>query len=234
MDPRLRLITEAAAELGADVVEDATVPHFKSRAPDPPYGLALAPADEGAYFPIFEAPVSGALFLEVWPSGSPYPPLRVNLGGGGVLIGDGDFDAAYVVRTDDPHFARSLLDGEARSLIEEGRSIGRGGRIRLNVDRLRLRLRKEEPLSTSRDLAALARVGAGLLERVRECAEGRAAVQFFDAPPSNEKPACPVCGSAVADAKVLCKRCRTPHHRECWEYAHGCSMFACGETRFSF
>lgn len=236
---RIRLLKETAAELGAETVDDprvAGVPYVKSHPPDPPYGLALAPADEefGAYFPIFEAPLAGAVFLEAWPTGSPYPPLRVNMGGDGVAIGDAEFDSAYIVRADDPFFARSLLGPEARGLIAEGRKLGAGGRLRLNLDPLRLRLRKEEALTSSRDLAALARVGLGLLERVRETAEGRAAVQFFDAPPfSASKPNCPVCSVPVVEGRVSCRRCLTPHHRECWDYARGCSMFACGETRFS-
>ena len=235
---RLRFLGTAALELGADVVDDprvAGVPHLKSRPPDPPYGLALAPAGEETeeYFPIFEAPVVGALFLEAWPFGSPYPPLRVSMGGGGVSIGDPAFEEAYIVRTDDPHFARSVLGAETRALIEEGRRIGGGGRLRLNVDRLRLRLRKEEPLASPQDLVALVRVGLGLLERIREAVESRAAVQYFDVPQADSNPHCPVCAATVVDHRVACRRCRTPHHRECWEYARGCSMFACGETRFS-
>ncbi len=236
---RVRLLGAAAMELGADNVGDprvAGVPYLKSRPPDPPYGLALAPAGEESdeYFPIFEAPVAGALFVEAWPSGSLYPPLRVSMGGDGVSIGDPVFEAAYIVRADDAHFARSLLGPGARALIEEGRRIGGGGRLRLNVDRLRLRLRKEEPLSSPRDLVAFVRVGLGLLEQVREAVESRAAVQYFEATPSADvKPNCPVCAAAVTDRRVTCRRCKTPHHRECWEYARACSMFACGEPRFS-
>ena len=235
---RIRLLGAAALELGADAVDDprvAGVPYLKSRPPDPPYGLALAPAGEEAddYFPIFEAPVTAALFVEVWPSGSPFPPLRVSMGGGGVSIGDPEFEAAYIVRTDDPHFARSVLGPEARVLIEAGRRIGGGGRLRLNLDRLRLRVRKEEALASAPDLVSFVRVGLGLLEQVREAVESREAVQYFDAPAADLKSNCPVCAAAVVDGRVTCRRCRTPHHRECWEYARGCSMFACGENRFS-
>jgi len=233
---RLRLLQDTALELGADVVDDpreAGLPYLKSRPPDRPYGLALAPTDEAEYFPIFEAPVRGAVFVEAWPAGSPYPPMRVSMGGDGVTIGDAEFERAYIVRADDPHFARSLLGPEARSLLEEGRKIGGGGRLRLNVDRLRLRIRKEEALASARELAAFVRVGLGLLEQTREALESRDAVQYFDAPAPDTKSNCPVCAAAVEDRRVVCRRCKTPHHRECWEYARGCSMFACGESRFS-
>lgn len=236
---RLRVLEAAAAELGADTVADprkAGVPYLKSRPAEAPYGLALAPAgeDSAEYFPVFEAPVAGGVFLEAWPAGSLYPPLRVSMGGDGLSIGDPAFEAAYIVRAADAHFARSFLDSGARELIEEGRRLGAGGRLRINLDPLRLRVRKEEPLSAPGDLAALVRVGLGLLERVREAVESREAVQYFDAPPAADvKPHCPVCAAAVTDRRVTCRRCKTPHHRECWEYARACSMFACGEPRFS-
>jgi hypothetical protein len=232
---RRRLLQEAALELNADTVADparAGVPHLKSRPPDRPFGIALAPVEDHSldYLPVFEAPVTGGVFLEAWPAGSPFPPARVSMGGGGISVGDSAFESSYIVRSDDPHFARSLLDADARALIEEGRKIGGGGRIRVNLDSLRLRVRKEEALASSADLVALARVGLGLLERVRDAVETRSAVQYFDAPQAGTKPNCPVCAMAIADRQVLCRRCRTPHHPDCWEYAGGCSMFACGET----
>lgn len=236
---RVRLLQAAAAQAGAESVvnpKEAGLPYLMSRPPDPPYGLALAPTGDTAdhYFPVFEAPLDGGVYLEVWPAGSAFSPSRVSMGGGGLSIGDGAFDAAYVVRSDDPHFARSVLGAGARALIEEARRLGAGGRVRFNVDSVRLRIRKEEALSSPADLAALVRIGRGLLDRVRDAVESRNAVQYYDASPAPEsKPRCPMCGGAVSDGRVACRRCRTPHHRECWEYAGGCSMFACGETRFS-
>jgi hypothetical protein len=41
---------------------------------------------------------------------------------------------------------------------------------------------------------------------------------------------CPVCATAIERADlVLCRRCRTPHHADCWRYARRCSTYACGE-----
>ncbi|MBI4859318.1 MAG: hypothetical protein HY815_03530 [Candidatus Riflebacteria bacterium] len=45
-------------------------------------------------------------------------------------------------------------------------------------------------------------------------------------------PRCGVCGEEMSDRLVCCAKCRTPHHRECWEYGGGCSVYACGATRF--
>lgn len=38
---------------------------------------------------------------------------------------------------------------------------------------------------------------------------------------------CPVCATSLAHDVVQCARCETPHHRECWEYAGRCAVFAC-------
>jgi hypothetical protein len=43
---------------------------------------------------------------------------------------------------------------------------------------------------------------------------------------------CQVCGEEIRDDLVFCRRCKTPHHRDCWLYAGRCSVFACGEIQF--
>ena len=43
---------------------------------------------------------------------------------------------------------------------------------------------------------------------------------------------CQVCGMELRGSVVLCKMCRTPHHRDCWEYMGSCSTYACEETRY--
>jgi hypothetical protein len=42
-------------------------------------------------------------------------------------------------------------------------------------------------------------------------------------------PVCKVCLEAIdGGAIVVCSSCRTPHHRECWEYVGACSIYGCG------
>jgi hypothetical protein len=47
-----------------------------------------------------------------------------------------------------------------------------------------------------------------------------------------EQPVCRVCGEVIREGLVFCRRCKTPHHRECWLYVGRCSVFACGESQF--
>lgn len=43
---------------------------------------------------------------------------------------------------------------------------------------------------------------------------------------------CPVCGSAMEEGVIRCEACRTPHHRECWQYMGRCTTYACRGRRF--
>jgi len=45
-----------------------------------------------------------------------------------------------------------------------------------------------------------------------------------------QSPVCQVCGDGI-ELPVHCCKCRTPHHRDCWEYYGSCSVYACGEKR---
>jgi hypothetical protein len=47
-----------------------------------------------------------------------------------------------------------------------------------------------------------------------------------------EQPVCRVCGEVIHCGLVFCRRCKTPHHRDCWLYVGRCSVFACGESQF--
>ena len=44
---------------------------------------------------------------------------------------------------------------------------------------------------------------------------------------------CQVCGSEMERWIVLCTKCRTPHHEECWTYNGACSTYGCREIRFT-
>jgi sarcosine oxidase delta subunit len=43
-----------------------------------------------------------------------------------------------------------------------------------------------------------------------------------------EEAHCGVCGDNLASDLVVCRRCNTPHHRECWHYGGGCATYGCG------
>lgn len=43
---------------------------------------------------------------------------------------------------------------------------------------------------------------------------------------------CQICGDAITSDLVFCRRCKTPHHQECWHYYGSCSTYGCRETHY--
>jgi len=43
---------------------------------------------------------------------------------------------------------------------------------------------------------------------------------------------CKVCGETIQGDLVYCRRCKTPHHGECWRYIGACSVYGCLETAY--
>jgi hypothetical protein len=43
---------------------------------------------------------------------------------------------------------------------------------------------------------------------------------------------CKVCGDEIHEQMVVCRRCKTPHHLDCWQYTGSCSVFGCRETKY--
>jgi hypothetical protein len=49
--------------------------------------------------------------------------------------------------------------------------------------------------------------------------------------PAPTKGECQVCNGPLAGDLVACARCRTLHHRGCWDYVRRCSTYACGSVQ---
>jgi len=45
---------------------------------------------------------------------------------------------------------------------------------------------------------------------------------------------CGVCQELCETQVVYCRRCRTPHHLECWTYNGACSVYGCRETEYFY
>lgn len=240
--PRIDLLTDVSRAYGGVVVNDPVryrFPFFRAQADGRPYAVLLAPTDPetrdpaAPYLVRFEAPLRGGRFVEAWPEGSPYPPLRMSSPAPDVDVGDPAFDAAHVVRTDDTAHARSILTEEVRAALAKLRAVGNGGRVRFDLLPYKLALQKEEPLAEYATLHEFTRHALAAFGEVRSGLEMQAGVEFYDdAPKAKAQAVCPICGAAIAGQAATCLRCRTPHHVECWKYFGMCSMFACGEQRY--
>ena len=57
-----------------------------------------------------------------------------------------------------------------------------------------------------------------------------AGIEFVESDEAHviDQAVCSICGDAFETDVVTCSRCKTPHHRDCWDYGGGCSTYGCG------
>ena len=172
--------------------------------------------------------------LEVYPQRhSDDAPSSVN----DIRVGEADFDARYVVKSNDEKFAREYLDGHARQTLEDLRGLLGNDRILVSVNPSRLMVRKESVIESPENLKAMADLAGRLHDRIDVFWQRASGIEILEEPAAaapNAELMCPICGSKIApEAKVVCRRCGTPHHEDCWEFNGRCSTYACGEKKFA-
>jgi hypothetical protein len=180
------------------------------------------------------------------PEGWPYrlevrPQVRTDDGEDSGLLDirleDPEFDPRYVVTAFDPKFAREFLDGAARQTVEELRRLTGNDHVLLSLNSSRLMIRKEGVIAQAEDLDALADLAGRLHDRIDLFWQRSSGIEILEetAPTGPAADAiCQICGSKIeADVRVVCRRCSTPHHKDCWEFNGRCSTYACGEKRFA-
>lgn len=149
-----------------------------------------------------------------------------------VGLGSEPFDSNYVVRTNDPAEMGNLLGEGVRWQIDRLRHFLGNDSIYVAIHRGRLLIRKYSLIRRFQDLDEFVQLGLGLFDQamltrtvgidfVRE-----STVQLID------EAVCQICGDDIVTDMVFCRRCKTPHHLECWQYYGACSMYGCQESRY--
>jgi hypothetical protein len=148
-----------------------------------------------------------------------------------VRIGDPKFDAAWFVTSRPESLAhRIFAEDRRRDVIASVRRLSRYPRPSIEITRDTLRVSVACRLGGEYEILALAQTAidfVGYLLRLGP-EEGIA----WLAPGQSEPGLCPVCAAPLAEGVVLCDKCRTPHHEECWKYVGQCSTYACKGKRF--
>jgi hypothetical protein len=172
--------------------------------------------------------------MELAPVARPTPPQPPR-GTRPVRTTDPEFDRAFYVQANDPDMARDFLRGEMRRAVGMIQRLGPPGGMLVSVNPERMLVQVDRNLGTQFEALSTAVREAlilhdGLVAGVAaKLAEG---VDVIDAgPPAAEDagpPLCKVCGQLIESGpRTLCARCKAPHHRDCWEFIGGCSIFGC-------
>jgi hypothetical protein len=157
-----------------------------------------------------------------------------------IEIGSPQFDAAFFISGNSREQVRELLTAEVQALILRLTRVGGAnlfGTPNIQVKWLggALTVTKPQYLSSYEDLDAFITLSADLFVAAlnsRTTGITFAAEGVKIAEPDEGESQCQVCGEPLASDLVYCSGCKTPSHRECWEYFGGCSTYACGNKKF--
>jgi Prokaryotic RING finger family 1 len=173
--------------------------------------------------------------LELAPVTRP-APLQAPKGTRLVKTNDPEFDRAVLVQANDAEMARDFLNPLVRNAIGNlQRLVHPGGMlVSINPERLLVQIDRNLGQSTealtqavSESLAIHDGLQLGVSRRMRQ------GITIVDNPGLAAEdlgpPVCKVCAGLIdGGAIVVCSSCRTPHHRDCWEYVGACSIYGCG------
>lgn len=149
-----------------------------------------------------------------------------------VEIGSPHFDEQYIIKGDTRAALRSLLSPAVQQQIERLRHFLGNSDVYVSFSRRELLVKKLSYIRDYRTLQEFTRLATGLYDLSVQT--GQEGIEFVKdaARPKLSEAVCQICGEKIQDDVVFCRRCRTPHHRECWHYYGACSTYGCRETRY--
>lgn len=171
--------------------------------------------------------------LELAPVSRPAPPQTAR-GTRIVRLGDKEFDRAYVVQANDAGMATEFLCPTVRWSIDNLQRLGPPGGMLISINPERMLVQVDRNLALNADalinavreaLVVFDGIQVGVAARM---SEGVSIVSVGPAEMDDcGPPICKVCGEPIGAPTVLCATCRTPHHRDCWEFVGSCSIYGC-------
>lgn len=150
-----------------------------------------------------------------------------------IQIDSPQFDDDYVIRGGDESDVRVFLSGAVQHQINLLRRFLGNDDICISLSGGRLLVKKLSLIRDGELLAGLVQMALEL--HAQAMLTQTAGIEFDDDASAQpvESPVCQVCGEEIEIEMVVCRRCKTPHHRDCWHYFGRCSTYGCGETRAS-
>lgn len=158
-----------------------------------------------------------------------------------IEIGSAEFDRAFYISGNNRQWVRDTLSAEVQTVIwklaELGPPLGFRGTRDIQVQFLGgvLTITKPRDLQRYEDLEQFITLSAELFQAAM--GTRTTGIEFLSSgsvepvAPDAVDSQCQVCGEPLAADLVWCAACKTPHHRECWEYFGSCSTYACGHKK---
>ena len=144
-----------------------------------------------------------------------------------------DFRSRWRVLAEDGEATRHLLSDGVRLAIEMLSRQPIPGEMTISVSPGWMVVRKVWHSPRGVDLEKFVERACGLVDQLNLAAA--AGIEFISGEQAEliETARCGVCGENLNHEVVICRRCNTPHHRECWQYGGGCATYGCGSREFA-
>ncbi len=145
--------------------------------------------------------------------------------------GDEEFDQKFYVYTNEPSVAKQLLTDAVKWKMSELKNLN-PSELKIQLEGGLLKTSSRQWFGTGQELLDFVQGSLELFDQLMlHKAEG---VEFLHQNQAAiiEDFRCPICSDDVMHEMVVCRRCKTPHCAECWEYNGKCATFACMEERY--
>jgi hypothetical protein len=155
-----------------------------------------------------------------------------------LTLNDSILDASFMVWGAEEYPIRKLMDRKARESILSIYSMlpHRSFYMGLEYDRVLVKKVVPAPMLSAAFLRDYndqsRRMIDGFLATLTVEGADAEMIEVLEVVLPEEIGRCQVCGERIILDKIECRRCDTPHHRDCWDYNGKCAMYACGETKY--
>jgi hypothetical protein len=174
----------------------------------------------------------GRCRLEVFPRSADTSLLSLPMDLAPMLPAGDDFSSAWTILASDEEQARVLLSQQVRFHLHQLRRTPEWSDVSLSIRTGWLVVRRKWSSTRPTDLETFVELALGLVDQIQ--LTRTVGIDFVDEGQVKviDVARCLVCGEGLVIDLVYCRRCKTPHHRECWDYSGGCSTYGCRETQF--
>ena len=170
------------------------------------------------------------LRLEMFPRGQA-SDRRPPRGTHEITLGYAEFDETFIVFGSNDDAARSFLTDGVRWQIDRLLHLFDRSGIYLSVQRGRMLIKKPSHIKRYEQLEEFTHMATQLYDQAM--LSRAVGIQFVnhDEVQAITEAICQICGENITTQMVVCRRCKTPHHDDCWEYYGSCAVYGCGETK---
>lgn len=158
-----------------------------------------------------------------------------------IVIGNWRFDLNYILQSNRPEEAKERFTADIVMRIAQmnkgpGTLSGPYPKLTQITTSGHTFMAIVESNANSNDISKIIENAVGVLEelvgnapQIQFIGETGAGISLGIVINHGEGADCLVCGEQIkGHAMLTCTTCSTPHHKDCWEYIGGCSIYACG------